>query len=107
MALAAAALHGVEQHLARLAEDHENARLIARMLDGIDGASIVPPDTNILMIDITSNVPASVVVERAAREDVLVAEWTATRIRIVTHLDVSTADCRRAGEVLANILAAA
>ena len=105
--LAAAALHGIEHHLSRLADDHDNARLIARMLDGIDGASIVPPDTNILMIDITSKVPASAVVERAAREGVLVAEWSATRIRIVTHLDASTADCRHAGEVLASILAAA
>ena len=105
--LAAAALHGIEHHLSRLAEDHENARLIARMLDGIDGASIVPPDTNILMIDITRDLPASAVAEQAAREGVLVAEWSPTRIRLVTHLDVSTADCRRAGEVLASILAAA
>ena len=105
--LAAAALHGIEHHLSRLAEDHENARLIARMLDGIDGASIVPPDTNILMIDITRDLPASAVAEQAAREGVLVAEWSPTRIRLVTHLDVSTADCRRAGEVLASVLAAA
>ena len=105
--LAAAALHGIEHHMSRLAKDHENARLIARMLDGVGSASIVPPDTNILMIDITSNLRASAVVEQAARQGVRVAEWSPTRIRIVTHLDVSTADCRRAGEVLATILAAA
>ena len=105
--LAAAALYGVERHLARLADDHENARLIARMLDGVGGASIVPPDTNILMIDLASGVPACTVVERAARGGVLVAEWSPTRIRLVTHLDVNTADCRRAGDVLAGILAAA
>lgn len=105
--LAAAALHGIEHHMSRLAEDHDNARLIARMLEGVGSASIVPPDTNILMIDITSNLRASAVVERAARQGVRVAEWSPTRIRIVTHLDVSTADCRRAGEVLATILAAA
>ena len=105
--LAAAALYGIEHHLAGLAEDHENARLIARMLDGVDGASTVAPDTNILMIDLTSGLSASVVVEQAARQGVLVAEWSPTRIRLVTHLDVSTADCRRAGEVLAGILARA
>ena len=104
--LAAAALYGIEHHMPRLAEDHDNARLIARMLDGLDGASIVPPDTNILMIDITSELPAGAVVERAAREGVLVAEWSPMRIRVVTHLDASTDDCRRAGEVLANLLAA-
>jgi threonine aldolase len=93
--------------MSRLADDHENARLIARMLDGVGAASIVPPDTNILMIDITSNLRASAVVEQAARQGVRVAEWSPTRIRLVTHLDVSTADCRRAGEVLATILAGA
>lgn len=105
--LAAAALYGIEHHLARLADDHANARLMASMLEGIDGAGIVPPDTNILMIDLTSGTPASAVVERAARDGVLVAEWSPTRIRLVTHLDVTAADCRRAAEVLANILAAA
>ena len=105
--LAAAALYGIEHHLARLADDHANARLMASMLDGIDGAGIVPPDTNILMIDLTSGTPASEVVERAARDSVLVAEWSPTRIRLVTHLDVTAADCRCAAEVLANILAAA
>jgi threonine aldolase len=105
--LAAAALYGVEHHMSRLAEDHANARLIARMVDGVGGASVVPPDTNIVMIDLRPGLAAEHVVARAAEQNVLVAEWSATRIRVVTHLDVSVEDCQRAGEVLSDILAAA
>jgi len=105
--LAAAALYGIEHHLSRLTEDHENARLIARLVDGVGGASVVTPDTNIVMIDLRPGLAAEHVVARAAEQDVLVAEWSATRIRVVTHLDVSNADCQRAGEVLSDILAAA
>ena len=105
--LAAAALYGIEHHLSRLAEDHENARLIARMVDGVGGTCVVPPDTNIVMIDLRPGLAAEHVVARAAEQEVLVAEWSATRIRVVTHLDVSNADCQRAGEVLSDILAAA
>ena len=105
--LAAAALYGIEHHLSRLAEDHENARLIARLVDGVGGACVVPPDTNIVMIDLRPGLAAEHVVARAAEQDVLVEEWSATRVRVVTHLDASNADCQRAGEVLSDILAAA
>jgi len=44
-------------------------------------------------------------VAAAARDGgVRVAEWTPTRIRMVTHLDVSAADCERAGAVMRKIL---
>jgi threonine aldolase len=41
----------------------------------------------------------------AAREQgVLVSEWSSTRIRLVTHIDVSADDCRRAATVLRSAL---
>lgn len=102
--LSAAALHGLEHHMARLADDHANAQLLARTIGGAGGAKVVPPDTNIVMLDLPSGRAASGVVASAAERGVRVAEWTDTRIRMVTHLDVSEADCRRAGEVLCDIL---
>src|SRR5512146_274694 len=105
--LAAAALYALDHNIERLEEDHENARLLARMLDGAGGATVVPPDTNIVMIDLPAGLTVDPVAAAVAEEDVRVAEWSATRIRVVTHLDVSNADCQRAGEVLSDILAAA
>jgi threonine aldolase len=103
--LAAAALYGIEHNLERLAEDHENARTLARLIDGAGGAKVVPPDTNILMIDLPDGLTVAPIEAAAAAEGVLIADWTPTRIRLVTHLDVSATDAQRAGEILARILA--
>jgi threonine aldolase len=102
--IAAGALYGVEHHIERLVEDHDNARALARLIDGAGGATVVPPDTNIVMIDLTSGQSPAAVAAAAREEEVLVSEWSATRLRLVTHLDVSADDCRRAGRVIRQIL---
>jgi threonine aldolase len=102
--IAAGALYGVEHHIERLADDHDNARALARLIEGAGGATVVPPDTNIVMIDLASGQSPGDVAAAAREEEVLVSEWSATRLRLVTHLDVSADDCHRAGNVLRRIL---
>ncbi len=102
--LAAAALHALDHHIDRLADDHANARLLADAVDGAGGATVVPPDTNIVMIDLPPGISSATIVEAANEAGVLAADWSPTRIRLVTHLDVSTADAKRAGAVLRHIL---
>jgi threonine aldolase len=102
--LAAAVLYALDNHMDRLVEDHDNARLIASIVDGAAGAAVVQPDTNIVMVDLPRGGRAAPVVAALKAQDVLVAEWSESRIRMVTHLDVSTADCRRAAEALATEL---
>ena len=101
--LAAGALHGLDAHLDGLARDHERARQLAAMVDGVGGASVVAPDTNIVMIDLP-NPLAPHIVKRAAGREVLVSAWSPTRIRAVTHLDVDDEGVRSAGSVLAELL---
>ncbi len=98
--LAAAVLYALDHHMDRLADDHENARLIACAVDGVGGATVVPPDTNIVMVDLPAGRAAAAVVAEAKQHGVLVAEWSATRIRMVTHLDAGRAECQRAADVL-------
>jgi threonine aldolase len=102
--LAAAALYALDHHIDRLEEDHVNARALARAIDGAGGATVVPPDTNIVMLDLAGGMAAATVVAAAAEHGVAVAEWSDSRIRMVTHLDVSADACRRAGAVLREIL---
>jgi threonine aldolase len=102
--LAAAALHALDHHLDRLSVDHENARTLARMVDGAGGARVVPPDTNIVMVDLAAGDTAARVAAAAKGAGVRVAEWSRTRIRMVTHLDVSAADCERAGVIMRDVL---
>src|SRR5205085_952911 len=105
--IAAGALHGLEHHRARLGEDHERARLLASIVDGAGGARVVPPDTNIVMLDLPEGGDAEAVQARAREAGVRIGMWTRTRLRMVTHLDVDDADVRRAGEIVCRALSRA
>jgi threonine aldolase len=105
---AAAALHGLDHHLDRLAEDHANARAFAEQLAAaapvqLDLASV---QTNIIVF----HLPASVAIDaptltaRARERGVLLNAFGPRTVRAVTHLDVSGAQCRQAAQVLAALL---
>lgn len=98
--LAAAALYALDQQYARLADDHANARLLAQSLAGVPGVSVVPPDTNIVMLDLDAGRSVAAVADAARADGVLISEWSETRIRLVTHIDVNADECRRAAGVL-------
>jgi threonine aldolase len=98
--LAAAALYALDAHLARLPEDHANARRFADAVDGARGARVVPPDTNIVMIDLPAGVTSGAVVAAARESGVLITPWSGTRVRAVTHLDADRAAVERAGVVV-------
>jgi len=99
--LAAAGLVALE-HPETLAEDHANARLMAERI-GLDPAKI---QTNIVIFDIakTGLRPADFLA-RLKERGVLAGSIGGTRIRLVTHLDVSREDCVKAGEAIAALLA--
>jgi threonine aldolase len=103
--VAAAALYGVEHNIGRLEQDHENARTIARIVGDAGGASVVSPQTNIVMVDLPPGITSATVAARAREDDVWISEWTPSRIRMVTHLDASEEDCRRAAETVRRVLA--
>jgi threonine aldolase len=95
--LAAAALHALDHHVARLAEDHARARRLAEGLAGLPGVSVVPPQTNILFVDLEP-ARAAGVVERLRAAGLLCTGLY--RLRLVTHLDVSADDIEQALRVL-------
>lgn len=100
--LAAAALHALDHHVERLAEDHANARRLAEGLSGLPGVTVVPPDTNIVFVDLDPSRDGPAVV-LAARERGLHCTGL-YRLRFVTHLDVSADDIDQAVRILRDIL---
>jgi threonine aldolase len=78
---------------------------LAAAVDGVGGARVVPPDTNIVMVDLPAPVVPAVVA-RAAAAGVRVSPWSATRLRAVTHRDAGDAAVARAGAVLADAIGA-
>ena len=105
---AAAALYGLDHHLARLAEDHANARSFAQRLAA--GAPVqLNPDsvqTNIVVFHLPVNLPldAPTLVARAREQGVLLNAFAARTVRAVTHLDVDAGQCERAAAVLTRLL---
>ena len=43
-------LHALDHHVERLADDHANARALARGLSQIDGLDVQQPETNLVYI---------------------------------------------------------
>jgi threonine aldolase len=104
--LAAAGLHALTHHRARLADDHGNARALAEALAGTSGIHVDPGrvHTNIVMIDLTRGT-AQAAIELARASGVLLGAAGPRRIRAVTHLDVDRAGVQRAAHVIAEIAA--
>ena len=103
--LAAAALHALDRHVERLAEDHANARLLAEGLDGLAGIRVRPVETNIVLLDTsTSRLGPMEVVGMLIGEGVRCLPMNATTVRLVTHLDVTRADVAHAVQVARKVL---
>ncbi len=106
---AAAALHALDHHLARLSEDHANARAFAEALAAVAPIELdlATVQTNIVVFHLPPAVgmDAPGLIGRARERGVLVNAFGARTVRAVTHLDVTGAQCRRAAEILAELLA--
>ncbi|HEX7384728.1 MAG TPA: low-specificity L-threonine aldolase [Burkholderiaceae bacterium] len=95
--LAAAALHALDHHVDRLAEDHANAKRLAAGLQGLPGVTVQPPETNMVFVDLPRERAAGVV-ERLREQGLLCTGLY--QLRLVTHLDVNADDIDRALQVL-------
>jgi threonine aldolase len=100
--IAAAALYALDNNVARLAEDHENARMLADGLAQIDRVEIDPStvETNIVLFRPPDPVG---LIQNLAGEVELSPADAGGRVRAVTHMDVSRSEIEAA---LAKISAA-
>jgi len=102
--LAAAALWALDHHLARLVDDHANARLLAERLHSARGVRAATPESNIVMLDLVGEgETAERAAARLAGAGVLTAPFGARRLRAVTHLDVGPADIERAAAAIIQV----
>lgn len=97
--LAAAGLYALDHHVDRLAEDHLHARLLAAGLATLPGLSVLPPETNIVLVTIEAGPDAEALCARLRARGVLAspagAGTSARQVRMVTHLGISRADVER------------
>jgi threonine aldolase len=93
--VAAAALYALDNNIERLAEDHENARFLAEGLAEIPNVTIDPAtvETNIVIFEVPD---AMELITALAGEVELSRGGAPTRVRAVTHMDVSRAEIEKA-----------
>ena len=93
--VAAGALHALEHHVERLADDHDNARRLAEGLAELPGVTIdvAAVATNIVVFDVPD---APAFCARLEEQDVLMSPLGPSTVRAVTHLDVDAAGIEEA-----------
>lgn len=91
--LAAAGIYALENHVDRLAEDHDNAAFLAQELAGIDELSVdyQAAQTNMVFVDLEK---AGVDRLSAFLKDQGIIISREPRLRLVTHLDISRDDVK-------------
>ena len=100
--IAAAAHLALEQNVERLAEDHANAAELARGLAQIAQLKVAPPQTNIFWLDVPA---AACEPLRQALARANIRATVGPKMRLVTHLDVTSADIARTVDVFSSFFA--
>jgi threonine aldolase len=104
--LAAAGLIALEKMPARLHEDHANAKLLASALARMRGIQIDPErvQTNIVVFDIAeTGMDTKAFSAQLQKNGVLANGISPTKMRMVTHMDVTARMCEEAVNVLKKI----
>jgi len=102
---AAACLYALDHNVVRLAEDHANAKALARGLAQIPGLAVEEPETNLVFFDTRgAGVTADGLADRMRERGVMVSTVGPYRVRACTHLDVDAAGIATALEVFRGVL---
>ncbi|MCI0529751.1 MAG: aminotransferase class I/II-fold pyridoxal phosphate-dependent enzyme, partial [Nitrospira sp.] len=105
--LAAAGIYALDHHVDRMAEDHQNAKILARGLSAIRGIWLDPNsvETNIVIFDVAETGKASREVATTLREHgVGFTFFGKSFLRGVTHLDVSREEIEEAVGIVKKVL---
>ena len=89
--LAAAGLYALQNNFNRLVEDHTNAKKIAIALaekDFVD--TVLPVETNIIIFSLKNGMTPVLFVEKMKEHNILMFPISATQVRIVLHLDITS-----------------
>jgi threonine aldolase len=106
---AAACLYAIEHHVERLAEDHANAKLLARGIAEIPGlhVDVDAVETNLVFFTIDAEAGTAAELSAALRERGVHINPAGApdRLRAVTHLGVSEPQVQRAVEIIGECMA--
>ncbi|RSL15441.1 L-threonine aldolase [Edaphobacter aggregans] len=104
--LAAAGLIALKEMLARLGDDHANARLIAEAIaaDSTAEIDLDAVQTNIVIFTLRNNGDASAFCDALKQKGVLASSVGPHSVRFVTHYDVDRSACEEAASIIVALL---
>jgi threonine aldolase len=91
--LAAAGIHALTHHVDRLAQDHDNAGMLAQGLAQIKELAVDPSKVQTNMVFFTLESSRFKALQAYLRERGILISGR-EKVRLVTHLDISTEDVR-------------
>jgi threonine aldolase len=98
---AAGCLYALDHNIDRLAEDHANAKALARGLAQIPGILVEEPETNLVFFDTSgTGLTADQLADRIRREGIQLSTMGRYRARACTHLDVDREGIELAVQVI-------
>lgn len=99
--IAAAGLYALENHVERLVEDHNRAKEMAKVLEGLDYVEeVLPCETNILIFKLTDKYTNQAFLKKLADNGILAFGFGPQLIRFVTHYDFTDDHLTQTIEVL-------
>ena len=102
---AAACIYALEHNIDRLAEDHANAKSLARGMAQIPGITVEMPETNLVFFDTEgTGMTAEEFAGKLRKEGVLVSTSGKYRGRACLHLDVTAAQVDDALSVMKQVV---
>ncbi|HVY17135.1 MAG TPA: threonine aldolase family protein [Rhodopila sp.] len=102
---AAACLYALDHNVDRLAEDHANARTLARGLAQVPGLAVEEPETNLVFFDTSATgLTADALADRVRLEGVMLSTVGPYRVRACTHLDVDAEGVDYAMRMIGKVL---
>ncbi|CAM2141297.1 L-allo-threonine aldolase [Pararobbsia alpina] len=102
--IAAGALYALRHHRARLEEDHEHARMLARGIASLPGIAldVSTVETNIVRFGVTS-LPAGEFVEALHAKGLYVLPSGADGVRAIPYLNISRQQVQQAIDIIASV----
>lgn len=102
--LAAACIYALDNHVARLPEDHARARQLGEMVSKLPYVTdLLPVDTNIVIFELDKKILAADYVAKLKEHGILAVAFAKHDVRLVTHLDITDEMVDYFGKVLGKL----
>ncbi len=102
--LAAAGIYALDNHFARLEEDHKKAKELEGLLSSLPWVTkIEQVETNIVIFYVDQNIEPTKVIEKLGEKGILLVSMGGGKLRLVTHLDITDEGMEYSSKILRSI----